>query len=113
MTAKTTEIGQMTWGIMRGVMAMASQKVEEYTKENPSKNDGWPRNETQGDGFYQGSKGWNSNGGNGVLVSSSGRNVNSADPGGAWDDWDNDGYRKHGTSDAGIPSNNGDAMMIY
>ncbi|KAK1311741.1 ADP-ribosylation factor GTPase-activating protein AGD7 [Acorus calamus] len=32
-TAKTTEIGQKTWGIMRGVMAMASQKVEEYTKE--------------------------------------------------------------------------------
>ncbi|KAI8016678.1 putative ADP-ribosylation factor GTPase-activating protein AGD6 [Camellia lanceoleosa] len=32
-TTKTTEIGQKTWGIMRGVMALASQKVEEYTKE--------------------------------------------------------------------------------
>ncbi|AQK59751.1 hypothetical protein ZEAMMB73_Zm00001d053583 [Zea mays] len=29
---KTAEIGSKTWGIMRGVMAMASQKVEEYTE---------------------------------------------------------------------------------
>nr|GEV50194.1 probable ADP-ribosylation factor GTPase-activating protein AGD6 [Tanacetum cinerariifolium] len=28
-TAKTTEIGQKTWGLMKGVMAFASQKVEE------------------------------------------------------------------------------------
>ncbi|KAI3809431.1 hypothetical protein L1987_25403 [Smallanthus sonchifolius] len=95
-TAKTTEIGHMTWGIMRGVMALASQKVEEYTKEgSPScKTDDWSRNKTQGDGFYQESKSWNSNGGNGVSVnSSSGRKVESS----AWDDWDNDGYRKHST----------------
>ncbi|KAG0460840.1 hypothetical protein HPP92_021137 [Vanilla planifolia] len=32
-SAKTTEIGQKTWGIMKGVVAMASQKVEEYTKD--------------------------------------------------------------------------------
>ncbi|KAI3748345.1 hypothetical protein L6452_11358 [Arctium lappa] len=102
-TAKTSEIGQMTWGIMRGVMALASQKVEEYTKESPSwKSDEWPRNETQGgDGFYQESKGWNSDG---VSVSSSGRNVNSVDSGSAWDDWDNDGYRK---PDSGTASNKG------
>ncbi|KAK8623069.1 hypothetical protein V6N13_117962 [Hibiscus sabdariffa] len=31
-TARTSEIGQKTWGIMEGVMAMASQKVEEYTQ---------------------------------------------------------------------------------
>lgn len=31
--AKTTELGQKTWGIMRGVMAMASQTVESYTKD--------------------------------------------------------------------------------
>lgn len=30
--AKTTELGQMTWGIMRGVMAIASQQVEAYTQ---------------------------------------------------------------------------------
>ncbi len=32
-TAKTTELGQKTWGIMRGVMAMASQQIEAYTKD--------------------------------------------------------------------------------
>ncbi|KAH9308356.1 hypothetical protein KI387_036267, partial [Taxus chinensis] len=31
--ARTTEIGSKTWGIMKGVVAMASQKVEAYTKE--------------------------------------------------------------------------------
>jgi len=31
--AKTTEIGSKTWGIMKGVVAMASQKVEAYAKE--------------------------------------------------------------------------------
>jgi len=29
-TAKTTEIGQRTWGIVRGVMALATYKLEEY-----------------------------------------------------------------------------------
>ncbi|KAI5069560.1 hypothetical protein GOP47_0015861 [Adiantum capillus-veneris] len=32
-TAKTSEIGQKTWGIMKGVMALASQKVEELSKD--------------------------------------------------------------------------------
>uniref|UniRef100_A0A0D6R0G7 Arf-GAP domain-containing protein n=1 Tax=Araucaria cunninghamii TaxID=56994 RepID=A0A0D6R0G7_ARACU len=32
-SAKTTEIGYKTWGIMKGVVAMASQKVEAYTKD--------------------------------------------------------------------------------
>lgn len=31
--AKTTEIGSKTWGIMKGVVAMASQKAEAYAKE--------------------------------------------------------------------------------
>ncbi|XP_076890147.1 putative ADP-ribosylation factor GTPase-activating protein AGD6 [Bidens hawaiensis] len=99
-TAKTTEIGQMTWGIMRGVMALASQKVEEYTKEGgtgtgtgtPSKSDDWRRNNNQSDGFYQDSKAWNDN--NVISVStSSGRTYNVGSRG--WDDWDNDGHRKH------------------
>ncbi|KAF3965167.1 hypothetical protein CMV_010621 [Castanea mollissima] len=47
-TAKTSEIGQKTWGIMKGVMAMASQKVEEYTKEGINwKTDNWQRNDIQ------------------------------------------------------------------
>ncbi|KAL4560594.1 hypothetical protein LXL04_032747 [Taraxacum kok-saghyz] len=104
-TAKTTEIGQKTWGIMKGVMAFASQKVEEYTNENP--NPSWQRNETQGNGFYQEfnqeHKGFNSNGssnsihssgGIGGSVGSSGRNVNSVESN-SWDDWDTDGNRKH------------------
>lgn len=40
--ARTTEIGQRTWGVMRGVMALASQKVEAYTKEGT----GWTEADT-------------------------------------------------------------------
>lgn len=113
-TAKTTEIGQKTWGLMKGVMALASQKVEEYTKENPTwKGDSWQRNETQGNGFYQefghsngASKPMHSSGRNGTSVSSSGRNFNSVDSG-SWDDWDNDGYRKPASATGTAPSNNG------
>ncbi|XP_071734794.1 probable ADP-ribosylation factor GTPase-activating protein AGD6 [Rutidosis leptorrhynchoides] len=110
MTAKTSEIGQMTWGIMRGVMQLASQKVEEYTKESPTlKNDDWPKNQTQGNGFYQESKGWNSsNGVNGVSVNSSSKNVNSVGSGG-WDDWDNDGRRNHASDAGNASSHNGDS----
>lgn len=36
-TTKTTEIGHKTWGIMKDVIAMTSQKVEEYTKDG----NGW------------------------------------------------------------------------
>ncbi|KAG9147875.1 hypothetical protein Leryth_003473, partial [Lithospermum erythrorhizon] len=32
-TAKTTEIGQRTWGLMKGVMALATQTVEELANE--------------------------------------------------------------------------------
>lgn len=34
--AKGTKVGQMAWGFMRGVMAMASQQVETYTKDEMS-----------------------------------------------------------------------------
>ncbi|KAJ0577385.1 hypothetical protein HanIR_Chr05g0235381 [Helianthus annuus] len=54
-TVKTTEIGHRTWGMVRGVMALATQKVEEYAKEagTPRKTDDWPRNKNQGDRFSQ------------------------------------------------------------
>ncbi|KAK1297949.1 ADP-ribosylation factor GTPase-activating protein AGD7 [Acorus calamus] len=84
-TAKTTEIGQKTWGIMRGVMAMASQKVEEYTKEginrdSSSGSSNYQRSNGERNGYYQefGSnenKGWNI----------SQVDHNSVD---SWDDWD-------------------------
>ncbi|KAK1426126.1 hypothetical protein QVD17_14795 [Tagetes erecta] len=113
-TAKTTEIGQKTWGLMKGVMAFASQKVEELAKENPTwKSDGWQRNETPGNGSYQefghsnGTfKSAPASGVNGNSVGSSGRNFNSVDSG-SWDDWDNDGYRKNSSS-ATAPSKGGD-----
>ncbi|XVF76610.1 hypothetical protein PTKIN_Ptkin13bG0279800 [Pterospermum kingtungense] len=83
-TAKTSEIGHRTWGIMKGVMALASQKVEEYTKDGMNwNNDNWQRNDSEKNGYYQEfnreNKGWNSTSGG---QSSTGGNYNS------WDDWD-------------------------
>ncbi|WOL14886.1 hypothetical protein Cni_G23667 [Canna indica] len=83
-TSKTTEIGQKTWGIMRGVMAIASQKVEEYTKEGTSwKMDDWPRQENERNGHYekfsQNNNGWSS------PQDNSSKHYNSV---GSWDDWD-------------------------
>lgn len=98
-TAKTTEIGQRTWGLMKGVMALASQKVEEYTKEGGGASSGWKndscqRNESNGNGYYQefghDSKGWNDSptaAGGGGQRSSGGGNFNSVSSG-SWDDWD-------------------------
>ncbi|KAG5242965.1 PDE1 SUPPRESSOR family protein [Salix suchowensis] len=86
-TAKTTEIGQRTWGIMKGVMAIASQKVDEYTKEGWNA-DNWQRNDNQSNGYYQEfnkqeNKGWNSSSGG----QSSGGHHNSYGSS-SWDDWD-------------------------
>ncbi|CAO2820541.1 unnamed protein product [Amaranthus hypochondriacus] len=105
-TAKTSEIGQKTWGLMRGVMAMATQKVEEYTRETGvnwnSENPHQTENESNG--YYQNFKhesqshGWNGTSGNGQ--SSSGRNNSSS----SWDDWDqkddwkNNSSKKEGSS---------------
>ncbi|KAL7169939.1 hypothetical protein ACSBR2_034899 [Camellia fascicularis] len=113
-TTKTTEIGQKTWGIMRGVMALASQKVEEYTKEGSTgtgtswKADNWQRNESEGNGYYQEfaqeSKGWSSGGGK----SSSGAAHNNSVSSGSWDDWDQKDNRKEESSTKGAASSNGD-----
>ncbi|XVE76341.1 hypothetical protein DITRI_Ditri12bG0164400 [Diplodiscus trichospermus] len=94
-TAKTSEIGQKTWGIMKGVMALASQKVEEYTKDGMDwNNDNWQRNESEKNGYYhefkQENKGWNSPSGG---QSSSGGNYNSYSSS-SWDDWDAKDNRK-------------------
>lgn len=82
-TTKTTEIGQKTWGIMKGVMALASQKVEEYTKEGSF--GGAHPGQSGRNGYYQefrqeGSRGWDSPG-----VNSSARHYDSVS---SWDDWD-------------------------
>ncbi|XP_011019883.1 PREDICTED: probable ADP-ribosylation factor GTPase-activating protein AGD6 [Populus euphratica] len=86
-TAKTTEIGQRTWGIMKGVMAIASQKVEEYTKEGRN-TDNWQRSDNQSNGYYQEfnkqeNKGWNSSSG-GQYSSGHHNSYGSS----SWDDWD-------------------------
>ncbi|GFZ11033.1 ARF-GAP domain 6 [Actinidia rufa] len=106
-TAKTTEIGQKTWGIMKGVMALASKKVEEYTKDGVSwKADGWQQNGSENNGYYQNfsqeSKGLSSGGGQ----PSSGAHINSVSSG-SWDDWNQKDNRK-GESTKVAASSNGD-----
>ncbi|TYI44740.1 hypothetical protein ES332_A01G259000v1 [Gossypium tomentosum] len=109
-TAKTSEIGQKTWGIMKGVMAIASQKVEEYTKDGLNwKNDGnWQRNDSEKNGYYQEfkqeNKGWNSTSGG---QTSSGVNYNSYNSN-SWDDWDTkDNRKEHTTKVTASHSNDG------
>ncbi|WZY92141.1 hypothetical protein YC2023_064470 [Brassica napus] len=109
--SKTTEIGQRTWGIMRGVMAIASQKVEEFTKEEAST---WnQQNKSEGNGYtnsslggsqssYQNNYRSNSNSWDNwgeensttkkeaapkVSQSSSGGHHNSYGNSNSWDDW--------------------------
>ncbi|XP_042478780.1 ADP-ribosylation factor GTPase-activating protein AGD7-like [Macadamia integrifolia] len=109
-TTKTTELGQKTWGIMKGVMALASQKVEEFTKEGTSQGaDNWQRNESDRNGYYQDfghqNKGWNSSEGGGH--SSSGRQVSSVSST-SWDDWDSKDNQKEEYG-KGTASQNGDS----
>ncbi|CAI9098193.1 OLC1v1034802C1 [Oldenlandia corymbosa var. corymbosa] len=105
-TTKTTEIGQKTWGIMKGVMALASQKVEEFSKEGTVSwnNDGWQRRESETNGYYQefehDSKGWNSAGGG--QSSSGGQHFNSVSSG-SWDDWDTKDTRKEESTKGASP----------
>ncbi|KAL9266943.1 ADP-ribosylation factor GTPase-activating protein AGD7-like protein [Drosera capensis] len=102
-TAKTTEIGQRTWGIMKGVVALATQKVEGLSKESGVSwgTDGSHQTNKGNNGYYQEtraeSKGWNSSGG-GSAHSSSSRQFNSVSSG-SWDDFDykaggNEGSKK-------------------
>ncbi|GKV30034.1 hypothetical protein SLEP1_g38900 [Rubroshorea leprosula] len=99
-TAKTTETGQKTWRIMKGVMALASQKVEEYTKDGMNwKNDNWqPENEKNGiikssinrriieDGILR-------LGGNPLPVGITNNSYGLS----SWDDWDTEDNRKEDT----------------
>ncbi|GMN47592.1 hypothetical protein TIFTF001_016758 [Ficus carica] len=108
-TAKTSELGQKTWGIMKGVMAMASQKVEEYAKEGANwKADNWQRNDSENNGYYQEFKQneetWNSTSGG---QSSSSGNFNSFGSS-SWDDWDQKDNRKE-ESTKGKSSHNNDS----
>lgn len=92
-TAKTTEIGQKTWGIMKGVMALASQKVEEFSKDGGTS---WMSGYQQ----YQSSQ-------NGLLSHETdyeeikhGDSWGSKDDygGSRWDDWDQSLVNKNASS---------------
>ncbi|XP_074264201.1 putative ADP-ribosylation factor GTPase-activating protein AGD6 [Silene latifolia] len=99
-TAKTSEIGQKTWGIMRGVMAMATQKVEEITKETGVnwKPENPHQTENERNGYYQEFR-QESKGSGGAQSSS----VNSA----SWDDWDQKDT-KEGSGKGGASNSNDD-----
>ncbi|KAK9123184.1 hypothetical protein Sjap_012786 [Stephania japonica] len=91
-TSKTTEIGQKTWGIMKGVMAIASQKVDEFTKEGINWNgDDSQRKESERNGHYQDfrhdSNRWNSSSGE-ANSSTASRQLNPVTSSSSWDDWD-------------------------
>ncbi|KAE8684806.1 putative ADP-ribosylation factor GTPase-activating protein AGD6 [Hibiscus syriacus] len=108
-TAKTSEIGQKTWGIMKGVMAMASQKVEEYTKDGMNwKTDNWQQNGVK-NGYYNEFKhennGWNSTSGGQSSSAGDNNSFNSS----SWDDWDMKDNRKedNNTKVTASPSNDG------
>ncbi|KAJ7557918.1 hypothetical protein O6H91_04G015900 [Diphasiastrum complanatum] len=73
-TAKTTEIGQKTWGIMKGVMAMASKTVETYSKD-VIKNSGHYGSSTSDDSYVERPE----------MAGYQNLNAN-----GSWDDWDNE-----------------------
>eukprot|EP00250_Pteridium_aquilinum_P010093 c19151_g1_i2 orf=143-1678(+) len=95
-SAKTSEIGQKTWGIMKGVMALASQKVEELSKDGGTS---WMAGYQQ----YQSSE-------NGLLSHEAsqgdyeeikhGNTWGSKDDygGSRWDDWDQSPASKNASS---------------
>lgn len=88
-TQKTSEIGHRTWGIMKGVMALATQKVEEYTRENNWKTDNWQQNENDRNDYFQEynreNKGRNPSSGGGQPSVGDQMNTHNSS---SWDDWD-------------------------
>ncbi|KAG2552881.1 hypothetical protein PVAP13_9KG487400 [Panicum virgatum] len=79
-----------TWGIMRGVVALATQKVEEYAKEGGvgGWGDDWQRSEHSNEPYQRFEHETNGNGWNSSQNSSS-KNYNSN----SWDDWDDQGKK--------------------
>ncbi|KAG2329071.1 hypothetical protein Bca52824_000251 [Brassica carinata] len=110
--SKTTEIGQRTWGIMKGVMAIASQKVGEYTKEGTTS---WNQhNESESNGYYQNFGNGNrtanpSVGGRGSQSSSSNGHYNNSQKSNSWDDWgENESKKKEAVAPKGSSASNDD-----
>lgn len=82
---------------------MASQKVEEYTKDVNWKSDNWQHSDSNG--YYQEfgreSKEWNSSGGH-----SSGKQFDSVNTSGSWDDW---GDQKDGKNESAKGAQSGES----
>ncbi|TKY52821.1 ADP-ribosylation factor GTPase-activating protein AGD7 [Spatholobus suberectus] len=113
-TQKTSEIGQRTWGIMKGVMAMASQKIEEYTRDDPNwKTDNWQQNENDRNGYYQDfnqeNKGRNSSTGREQTSSGQYKSHSSS----SWDDWDHKDSRKEEPPKGSTPHSSGGQSSTY
>ncbi|XP_045793588.1 ADP-ribosylation factor GTPase-activating protein AGD7-like [Trifolium pratense] len=105
-TQKTSEIGHRTWGIMKGVMALATQKVEELTKDYPNGNsDNWQRNENDRHDFNQDNKSWNSSTREGQPSSGGQSNTYHSN---SWDDWDNQDTKKEVPAKGSAPHKNDD-----
>ena len=105
-TQKTSEIGQRTWGIMKGVMALASQKVEEFTKDFPNENsNNRQQNDNDRHDFNQENNGWNSS--TRERQPSSGGQTNTYHSN-SWDDWDNQDTRKEVPAKGSSPNKNDD-----
>ncbi|ONK61913.1 uncharacterized protein A4U43_C08F34860 [Asparagus officinalis] len=79
-TTKTSEIGHKTWGIMKGVVALASTKVEEFTN-----GDDWRRDENQRDGCGQEFD--NEDNAQNATKGRSSTRGHSSKGSGSWDDW--------------------------
>ncbi|KAK7284211.1 hypothetical protein RJT34_18953 [Clitoria ternatea] len=113
---KTSEIGLRTWGIMKGVMAMATQKVEEFARDNPNGSDNFQRNENDKNGFYQefnqGNKSWNSSATAREGQYSSGGQSNTYNSS-SWDDWDHKDSRKEAAAKGSSPQSSGGQSDIY
>lgn len=60
--SKTTELGQRTWGIVKDVMALATLKVEEYTRDGVESKSGQENNGSFGQS--PGESKWNSDNAN-------------------------------------------------
>ncbi|KAE8719085.1 putative ADP-ribosylation factor GTPase-activating protein AGD6 [Hibiscus syriacus] len=99
-TAKTSEIGQRTWGIMRGVMLLATHKVEENAKDGMNwNNNNLQQIESEKNGYHQ-----DCNQGNRGCNSTSSGQSSSVGNYSSWDDWDN---MKEGTTKETTYSNDG------
>ncbi|KAL3682090.1 hypothetical protein R1sor_000112 [Riccia sorocarpa] len=112
--AKTTEVGQKAWGLMRGVMAMASQTVEQYTKETGRSGSSFSPYDQNGflddnnDGPYH-----SMNSGNSFndsweadkTVSSKGRQ--------SWDDWDDHEQEQGKNQNGGKAAHSSNSSSSY